>query len=310
VKATGGVFDPAQRPLYFLAGQWSAGSFPPDPDRPANMLVAINDLATPKAEAANLAVHLDAGRRVLLDSGVFDLAWSYAREQNITLADALSVKPEDMTGWADLYARYTSVVSRYGDRLWGWVELDQGGRDNKIRTRTGLEAAGQVPIPVYHPLNDGWDYFDQLAQSYDRICVANVVHAPRPVRSRILHTIWERHRAYPDLWVHVLGLSPSELAWAAPFDSCDASTWLASVRWGTHPQSAMLRPTPGLGPRFSYMPGTDDPARDRLAAVGVCLDTATAEDQLWTRAHADRAGFGPAYPPYLEQETPPCPMTP
>ena len=57
------------------------------------------------------------------------------------------------------------------------VEVDQGGRENKIKTRARLEKMGLRPIPVYHPLNDGWDYFDYLAENYDRICMGNVVNA-------------------------------------------------------------------------------------------------------------------------------------
>ena len=62
-----------------------------------------------------------------------------------------------------------------------------------------LEQMGLRPIPVYHPFNDGWDYFDYLAERYDRICFGNVVQADRETRKRLVATAWERHRKYPHL---------------------------------------------------------------------------------------------------------------
>ena len=105
---------------------------------------------------------------------------------------------------------------RYGSRLWGYIELDQGGAVHKRRTRTALEQAGLAPIPVYHPFNDGWDYFDELCARYDRICVGNVVQAPRAIRCRIFATVWERQRAYPDVWIHYLGVTPTPTQIAYP----------------------------------------------------------------------------------------------
>lgn len=310
-KRTGGVFDPAARPLYFAAGQiaWT----PPAVARfPESVLVAVNDLKTPRAEARGLTAHLDAGRRVLLDSGVFELANGYAKTHGMTLAHALAIAPEDLDGFAELYDRYTSVVARHGDRLWGWIELDQGGRVNKTRVRGYLEAGGQIPIPVYHPLNDGWDYFDYLAQNYDRVCFGNVVAASPAVRARILHTLWERHRQYPDLWVHALGIYPSELFLAAPADSCDASSWLGPLRWGERAtESSMLAATRALPRPFLYdtsVPPGGPRSRDK--AIGVLVDSLTATNRVWSHARA-RAGdlSGPPYPTYLPGEDRPCPST-
>jgi hypothetical protein len=60
-------------------------------------------------------------------------------------------------------------ATTYADRLSGYTELDQGGRDHKRRTRTRLHDLGLNPIPVYHPFNDGWDYFgaEQYAKFVD-----------------------------------------------------------------------------------------------------------------------------------------------
>lgn len=307
-KTGGGTFDPAARPVYFAAGtNWTGG-----PVRwPAHVLVAVNDILKP-ADEHHLTEHLDNGRRVLLDSGIFWLTNQHKRAHGVTMDQALALPPEEIDGFAELYDRYTEVVTRFGDRLWGWIELDQGGAVNKRLTRARIEAdTGNAPIPVYHPLNDGWDYFDELASQYDRICVGNIVQAPRPARIRILHTIWERHRAYPDLWVHVLGLTANEWCLAARPDSCDSSTWLSPLRWpAVRTESALLRKTADLRGQFSYDIGNpDSEGATRSASFGMCSDAVTAMNRTW--AHADTATgvlLGqPPCPPRLPNEKPPSP---
>lgn len=120
-----------------------------------------------------------------------------------------------------------------GDRLWGAIELDQGGVEHKPRTRARIEEEfGITPIPVYHPLLDGWDYYDDLASGYDRICFGNLVKASPPLRLRLVHTASERARGYPYLWTHLLGVYPNENVLAMPLrGSCDSSSWLTSERW-------------------------------------------------------------------------------
>lgn len=147
----------------------------------------------------------------------------------------LATDPEEMDGFDDLFEKYVSIVRELGDQLWGYIEIDQGGRENKIKTRAKLEALGLHPIPVYHPFNDGWDYFDYLAQRYDRICFGNIVKASAPTRQKLLATAWERHRTYPHLWIHLLGLTPNQWLNALPINSGDSSTWLAPVRWPSFP---------------------------------------------------------------------------
>jgi hypothetical protein len=51
-----------------------------------------------------------------------------------------------------------------------------------------LEQMGLRPIPVYHPFNDGWHYFDYLAERYDLVCFDNVVQADRETRKRLVAT--------------------------------------------------------------------------------------------------------------------------
>jgi hypothetical protein len=168
---------------------------------------------------------------LFIDSGVFALANGHAVEHEITMDEALSLAPTEIDGFDELYKRYCSIIETLGDLVWGYIEIDQGGRENKRKTRAKLEAQGFRPIPVYHPFNDGWEYFDELASDYDRICFGNIVQADQETRKRLLATAWERKRKYPHLWIHLLGLSPNERLNAYPIDCCDSSAWLMHVRW-------------------------------------------------------------------------------
>jgi hypothetical protein len=179
--------------------------------------------------------------------------------------EALAAPPEQLDGFDALFDIYVRTVQEYEQDLWGYIELDQGGAVNKRKTRARLEKLGLRPIPVYHPLNDGWDYFDELCTQYDRICFGNVVQASQQTRRHLLATLWERRRRYPDVWVHVLGLTPSELVIAYPVSSADSSTFVGQLRYGaTSARSyAMADAFGGFDSTFSY-----DPQRDRLELGG------------------------------------------
>lgn len=223
VKRTGGgLFDPTEKGIMFAAGAASS--------LPRRYLVAVNDLYGEGGDRV-LESLLDRGHTVLLDSGIFNLTNEHMGATGVTMDEALRLAPDEITGFDRLFDRYVEIATKYGDRLWGYIELDQGGAENKRRTRARLESLGLTPMPVYHPLVDGWDYFDELARGYDRMCMGNVVQASQHVRERLVHTLWERHRAYPDLWVHVLGLTVNEWCAPCPPDSCDSSTWVTGLRY-------------------------------------------------------------------------------
>jgi len=198
---------------------------------------------------------------VLLDSGIFWLTQRHMRAHpGMTMDEALSLPPDEVDGFDWLWANYVALASEFEDRLWGYIELDQGGADNKRKTRAKLEALGLRPIPVYHPLNDGWDYFDELCEQYDRICMGNVVQARNPVRRHLLSTLWERRRRHPDVWVHVLGLTISEMLTAYPVSSTDSSGWVYALRYGaqTAPGAHAMGDIFSRFPTtFSYDPGLD-----------------------------------------------------
>lgn len=278
---TGGRFDPSDRLLYFIAG----GAESLRTSGHDNVLLAVNEVKTGKDLA--LLDRLCDERKVLLDSGIYNLAMGHARRHKTTMDVALGLAPEEVDGFTELWDRYASVVDRFRDRLWGVIELDQGGPQNKPRTRARIEAElGIVPMPVYHPLLDGWDYYDGIAAAYDRICFGNLVKAAPPIRLRLIHTASERARGYPHLWTHLLGVYPNENLLAMPLrGSCDSSSWLTSLRWApswkawsmakmvTHYPPPMWYPT-------AHQPtpaGHDDTARDYyLKATRMNANTARA----------------------------------
>jgi hypothetical protein len=244
VIATGGTWDRTDRPIYFLAG--------PDhhlhvggPIHPY-VLVALNEL-TLRDPAGDLERVLDTGAQVLLDSGVFAQATKHARRHHLGLYETLALPPEQLDGWDRLLGRYISLVKRFEHRLWGYVELDQGGRDRKRATRRTLEGHGLRPMPVYHPLSDGLDYLQELAEGYDRICAANLVKTPRAKRLPLLHSLVDARRRYPHLWVHLLGVTPDQDAFALDAgDSMDSSTWESTLRYPAgYKEHAAGRALPG-----------------------------------------------------------------
>lgn len=220
------------------------------------ILIAVNEINSNGID--KLVALADRGASILLDSGIFWLTNEHKRAHGISMNEALALPPSEIDGFDDLLAKYLQIVDRLGDKLWGVIELDQGGRDCKRETRAMLHEKGIFPMPVYHPLNDGWEYFDELASTYDRIAIGNVVQADARTRLSLLTTLWERRRKYPDLWVHMLGytLDATLLGW--PVDSCDSSTWLAGVRWvaGTAEYSLLSR-AGALGVDFAYRLGSD-----------------------------------------------------
>lgn len=312
IRTAGGRYDPAEPTIYFVAGnnledvveiaRWN--------------LAAVNDVAgdgdgeVSEARTRELRARLDADNIVLLDSGIFWLTQRHrARHPGMSMNDALGLPPDEVDGFDWLWRNYLLLTRQFEDELWGYIELDQGGADAKRATRTKLEALGLRPIPVYHPLNDGWDYFDELCERYDRICFGNIVHANAHTRKHLLATLWERRRRYPDVWVHVLGMTMSEIVTVYPVSSCDSSSWVYAVRYGA--QSA-----PGasaMGDSFSRFPSTFsyDQALGRLDAGGLVqglrfLSSEARFMQAGMRRQADDLadvfGSSAALPPADERE--------
>lgn len=255
IKTGGGTFDPDDRHIYFLATDLDhLDSGGPGHD---HFLIAVNELKT-QQHIDGVLRWIDRGKIILLDSGIYNLTTTHANKHNVTMDQALALAPDRIDGFEELWDRYIKIVTKYSERFWGYIELDQGGMDNKRKTRTKLEALGLRPMPVYHPLNDGWNYFDELAQRYDRICFGNIVQAPRGVRLRLVATVWQRRmEKYPHLWIHLLGLTPNEWLNAYTIDSTDSSAWLSSVRWSGYKEHACGATMGGMPRDFQYVLGSN-----------------------------------------------------
>lgn len=262
---TQGNWNPAEKNVYFLAGGQTSVQVMCEmveanpPPIPLHMLVATNDFSPASNEDMALLERCFAnGIRVLLDSGIFWLTNRHKKLHHMTMDDALRLHPSEVQDFDWLWERYTQLGVRYKDELWGIIELDQGGAPRKRETRAKLHDLGIDPIPVYHPLIDGWDYFDELADQYDRICFGNVVQANAATRQRLLVTAYERTRDRPDLWIHLLGYSANEWLHACPVESCDSSSWLTIIRWAASArEKGMLKTFSDFPMGFRYDYETD-----------------------------------------------------
>lgn len=286
-RTTGGAFDAEAPFTFFLASNPSmfvqATGTPPYP----TVLVAVNEVCTARGREV-LDQVLDSGCRVMLDSGIFNLAMEHVRAHHVSHDVALGLPPEEIDGFEALWDLYGEIVTTYADRLWGVVELDQGGVENKPRTRARIEKEfGITPMPVYHPLLDGWDYYDTLARSYDRLCVGNIVQAAPALRLRLVHTAYERARAYPYLWTHLLGQYPNQNVLALRLrGSCDASTWLAPVRWQPSWRGwTMLRTVANYPP--AMWSHTDSEGYERNRGFAMCYNTSAAVQATLTAVRED-----------------------
>lgn len=302
-RTGGGTYDPAEEAIYFTAGNPSHGrgrdasSIPPCPHK----LMAVNELAGGQT-LGKLEERIGRGEKVLLDSGIFWLTNRHARANGVTMDEALHLAPDQIDGFDDLWDAYLALLRAYEPGLWGYIELDQGGAEGKRATRALIEAEGFTPIPVYHPTVDGWDYFDELASQYDRICVGNVVQAQNQDRKRLLATLWERHRRYPDLWIHVLGLTPNEMVGSYFFNSCDSSSFVGGMRFGAGaaPLGMSALHITGRGDAaLSY-----DPERDQHYALATSLAYSASHflTQTWRAQARAQAALCPALPAVEEWE--------
>ena len=292
---SGGKWDPTSANLTFLAGNME------DHRIAGNdcTLIAVNEIRDKHYPVLDQWCD---DRRILLDSGIFALTMTHGRNHGMHFFEALTLAPEEVEGFQELFDRYCDIATRFSDRLWGAIELDQGGRVNKPRMRARIvKETGIVPIPVYHPLGDGWAYYDEIAAGHDRICFANLSKASAPVRLRLMFTAAERARQYPHLWTHLLGLTPSPAMLSMPMrGSCDSSAWLSAVRWSDSWKSwAMLDRITTFPTGMTYLRGSDSDgdtghrrAKALIAAqarfqqetvVAVTTDTHTTTGQGATR---------------------------
>ena len=258
----GGRFDPQEGGIYFLACDETRGANAED--HAENFLVAMNEIRTEK-DLEFVKRLIEKGRNVFIDSGVFYLVQQHAKNHDMELYDVFGLPAEQIDGYTANYENYMRVIHDLEAGVWGYIEIDLGGPEGKTANREIMEAQGLRPVPVYHPLTDGWDYFDFLCENYDRLCVGNVVYSSRKVRRKILSTIWERHQKYPDVWIHLLGLTPNEWLYAYPCNSADSSSWLSAIKWHGYMERSMGKPIGKLPLNYRYRLGEDSGGDDHPA---------------------------------------------
>lgn len=298
LRKTAGRWNSDDRQQYFLAG--SAAWVDVASSIHKYLLIAMNELGTDNS--LNLLNNwLNENKSVIIDSGVYAFANQHAKANNMSMDAALSLTPEKVDGWDILQERYIRVCKQYGEKSWGYFELDQGGKDNKTRLRTMLEDEGLRPVPIYHPINDGWDYFDFLAERYDRICMGNVVQASRPDRKRLVAIVWERKRKYPNLWIHLLGLTPNEWANSYIIDSADSSSWMSTIRWAGLKPKADGKPFSELSKNYKYLLASDSLGQGgSQKAVFMAAYGATMHQRNWKHHISDWNSLGLNLEPSLE----------
>ena len=289
-ETSGGTYDKKDSFIYFIATNTSHQL--QVSEKHEHLLIAVNELRSGSGELAFERV-LEKNIKYFLDSGIFNLTNEHARKYNVTMDEALALAPTEIHGFDDLWQSYVRLTTTYHDRLWGFIELDQGGAENKRKTRKRYEEeTGLVPIPVYHPLNDGWDYFDELCEGYDRICFGNIVQARPEVRKRLITTLFERQRKYPNVWIHILGYTPSEWANALPwYGSCDSSAWLANIRWSSgHRSNAALKKFADFryGLRYNTNANQDDPNGYNKAIDLGAIQSGNFHERIWRKVISDR----------------------
>jgi hypothetical protein len=225
IATAGAQFNRKNLRLYFMAA--TNGAFPIMREMHGNTLLPIEEIREPDS----VLELMDDGVTVMIDSGVFSLVSRYASETGRDFDEVRALPLKEIPGYAMLYERYITVCETVGNESWGYVEIDLGSKEDKMKTRAKLEKHGLRPIPVWHPMTDGQEYFHYLAKRYDRICMGNLAMASSSVRKRLIATVHELKRGYPDLWVHSLGMSPNCILYACPTESCDSSSWGTPVRW-------------------------------------------------------------------------------
>lgn len=230
IKTGGGRYKPEDRYKYFLASSIDYTSRAYDDGIVTstlipNPLVKIKHLDTLEEWAA-------AGLDLFVDSGVYSAVQKHVKRHGLTQAEGFAVAPAEIDGFEEMFTEYVELIKVVEPYIWGYVEIDFGGQKNKVITRKRMQDAGISPIPTYHPFNDEYEYFDELAEQYDRVCIGGIANTTKAERTRLLYTINVRKQKYPKLWVHLLGVTPSAMLYQTTIESCDSSSWASGVRYG------------------------------------------------------------------------------
>lgn len=202
------------------------------------LLVAAPNIRS-KKHIQDLTRWIEQGKKIIVDSGVFELCAHHAKAHGMSLTQALSLPPERVDGFARLMDHYTDIAKKLPP-VFALVEVDIGGKKHKRQTRAWLEKLGLKVCPVVHPRIDGWEYLDEVAVDYPTVFIGNVVDASASLRLDVQQYLARWRLSHPQTWLHLLGVTPSPAVLGLPVDSCDSSTWLASVKFTDTWQASAL----------------------------------------------------------------------
>jgi len=252
--------------------------------RSINKLYSFWDFS-PNTFQEDLDAEIATYQNVFLDSGVFGMAMEYAKKYNISHNVALTTPLDAIPTWPAFRDRYIAMMRHVQDSVWGYVELDLGGTQQKIQTRTWLESIGLKPIPVWHPLNDGLDYGKFLMTTYDRICVGNVVKSDAQTRKVILQAMTLAKTE--GVWVHALGLGPMDFVTAYNVDSIDSTTWMTSMMYSRAFVYGLMNAFTREGRYYE----TDVSGINRVTAFSMLERQAASMEKNWRNYEQSKRGL-------------------
>ncbi|MEP0825750.1 MAG: hypothetical protein HRF40_09705 [Nitrososphaera sp.] len=182
--------------------------------------------------------------KIILDSGAFSFINARCQELDIPLNQWRNYFVNNFSlsdsKFIALLNKYVNYVNQLSDRVEFYIELDIGDHTSKREIRTLLESEyGLHPVPVYHYLVDSAEYLYELVDTYDYLCIGNMVRYRDASSTDDLIGILENiKRRKPKIWIHSLGMGSSSLGFADSLpeflDSYDSSNVLFLSRFGMH----------------------------------------------------------------------------
>lgn len=210
--------------------------------RPYAFLVAANNVAgfnsrdTPEKivrldkAAENFKLLHDAGTKIIVDSGVFELAATHARDNNVHILQSIVQPPSAFPDFAKFLRKYVLLMQRIKGKVWGYVEIDLGTFAQRKVTRDMLASEYELyPMPVFRAGVDQWEDLRSLCEAgHPLICLAGTAHCPRKYAIWFWQKAWTILRDYPDTKTHVLGVSWRSTFIPYNFASSDNASYAAT----------------------------------------------------------------------------------
>jgi hypothetical protein len=234
---TGGSWDRSAG-VHFIACQAGVAKrmIKEHPQATDSILVALNHTGTSVkngrlqnstgfAELVRMAE--DHGIRLFIDSGAYSFVVAEAARRNsdvqsMFMSDDLTRTPE----FDEQKQHFMAFLDAFGEKVWGYCELDIGSVERRTEVRQDFIDAGHTPIPAFRALFDPLSYAEELLSTYDRLCFAGLVNAPRVHRTRIMWWFSMLAKKHPQCYVHSLGMKPTRELTSLGFHSCDSTTFL------------------------------------------------------------------------------------